>query len=308
MTILQEDLTKPVIPAAVTITHQHLVSVLATELQPTSPLRVLDIGCGGGQMMRYFQLALGALFPVVPVEIYGLDAAGHGAFSEHGNLDETLAYLSHEVPDIPWVQRLQVAPTGEEWPWPDKFFDAAVSNQVLEHVHDFDNFFRQTYRVLKPGGISVHLFPLRNYIYEGHLFVPFGHRILRHDLAVAYLRFMHRFGFGRLEAPGKRSNKGFADPVLQADWLRRFTNYAGKKEFLTICRKYDFRTSFRYTRQFYSSKLRQVLGLPPKYRYKKPGSVILDSFSFAFLKYVSSITLFLQRPEYPDHTELLFPR
>jgi len=296
------------IPTPSSITHQHLVSIVATELKPNKVVRVLDVGCGRGKMISFFHQALTVLFPDSIVEIYGFDQAGHGAFTMAGPGEEAIEYLSKEIPGVRWEDRICMVPPGTQWPWEENFFDAAVSNQVLEHVRDFDDFFKQSYRVLKPGGISPHLFPLKNYIYEGHIFVPFAHRIQEHDLAVSYLRLMHHLGFGKLDAEGRRSRKGFADPVMQADWLHRFTNYAGKKDFLSICRKYDFRASFRYTREFYTAKIRQLMKFKPVYVYKRNRSVMFDKISFAFFKYISSITLFLQKPEYGEHTELLlFP-
>jgi SAM-dependent methyltransferase len=293
------------IPTPSSITHQHLVSIVATELKPNKVVRVLDVGCGRGKMISFFHQALTVLFPDSIVEIYGFDQAGHGAFTMGGPGEEAIKYLSREIPEVRWEDRICTVPPGAQWPWEGKFFDAAVSNQVLEHVRDFDDFFEQTYRVLKPGGISAHLFPLKNYIYEGHIFVPIAHRIQEHDLAVSYLRLMHRLGFGKLDAEGKPSRKGFADPVMQADWLRRFTNYARKRDFLSICRKHDFRASFRYTQEFYTAKIRQVMKLKPVYVYKRNRSVMFDRTSFLFFKYISGITLFLQKPEYDEHTELL---
>jgi SAM-dependent methyltransferase len=293
------------LPTASSVTHQHLLSIVATELKPAKVIRILDAGCGRGKMIVFFHHVLTALFPESTVEIYGFDQAGHDTQSPYGYREESLAELFAEVPIVDWKKRVFMVPAGTRWPWEEGFFDAVVSNQVLEHVHDFDEFFEEAYRVLKPGGISAHLFPVKNYIYEGHIFVPFAHRILDHDLAVSYLRFMHRLGFGRLDAQGRLSKNGFANPVMQADWFKRFTNYVSKKQLLFVCRKHDFRTSFRYTREFYTAKLRQVLKRKPVYTYKSNRFVLFDKVSFAFLKYVSCITLFLQKPEYAEHTELL---
>ncbi len=40
-------------------------------------------------------------------------------------------------------------------PWPEDFFDAVVSNQVIEHVRDTDTFVSEIARVLRPGGVVV---------------------------------------------------------------------------------------------------------------------------------------------------------
>ena len=35
------------------------------------------------------------------------------------------------------------------------FFDVVVANQILEHLHDTDNFAKEIYRVLRPGGYAI---------------------------------------------------------------------------------------------------------------------------------------------------------
>ena len=283
---------------ATSVTHQHLLSVLATELKTRPTIRVLDIGCGRGALIAYLHQGLSCLFPESTIELYGFDQAGHGAQTAGGYRRETIDFLTLHAEPIEWEMRIASVAPGARWPWDDGFFDAAVSNQVLEHVHDAEEFFRETSRVLKPGGISIHLFPVKDYIYEGHIFIPFSHYIKDHDLAVAYLRFMHRLGFGWAY--------GTPNPVMQADWFHRFTKYRSKGELLDVCRKYNLRTSFRYTREFYTTKVRRLMHRKPQFSYTKENrSVLYDKLSFALLKYVSSITLFLEKPEFAEHQELL---
>ena len=45
---------------------------------------------------------------------------------------------------------------------------------MFEHVLEQDLAFREIYRVLKPGGVSLHNFPSRFRPIEPHIFVPFG--------------------------------------------------------------------------------------------------------------------------------------
>ena len=47
----------------------------------------------------------------------------------------------------------------EEFPFKDNYFDFVYSKSVLEHVHNTQNIVKETYRVLKPGGITVQLTP-----------------------------------------------------------------------------------------------------------------------------------------------------
>ncbi len=47
----------------------------------------------------------------------------------------------------------------DTFPFEDNYFDCVFSKSVMEHVHNTENIVRETFRVLKPGGISVQLTP-----------------------------------------------------------------------------------------------------------------------------------------------------
>ena len=59
-------------------------------------------------------------------------------------------------------------------PFDDNTFDFIFSTQVFEHVMDYDTALSEVARVLKPGGISIHIFPAKWSIIEPHIFVPLG--------------------------------------------------------------------------------------------------------------------------------------
>lgn len=48
---------------------------------------------------------------------------------------------------------------GKVLPFPDRHFDAVISSNVLEHVPDLRQTLRELNRVLKPGGLMVHVMP-----------------------------------------------------------------------------------------------------------------------------------------------------
>jgi len=48
---------------------------------------------------------------------------------------------------------------GRTIPFPDQSFDVVFSSNVLEHVRDLDAFHAETQRVLKPGGVCLHVLP-----------------------------------------------------------------------------------------------------------------------------------------------------
>jgi len=76
-------------------------------------------------------------------------------------------------------------------PLPDASFDFVVSFQVLEHVTSIEHIFRESTRVLRPGGMMYHTFPNYFSFYEGHyaiLWLPF----LNKRLGRFYLRALGR--------------------------------------------------------------------------------------------------------------------
>ena len=53
-------------------------------------------------------------------------------------------------------------------------FDFVFSNSVFEHVQDHDLALREIARVLRPGGVSFHIFPAPYSLIEPHMLVPLG--------------------------------------------------------------------------------------------------------------------------------------
>lgn len=85
--------------------------------------------------------------------------AGRGALPEM-NFKEQAAYCVGVDPDEvvktnPYVQEAHVG-FGHDMPFlANERFDVVVSNNVLEHIEDPDNFFKEVGRVLKKGGILI---------------------------------------------------------------------------------------------------------------------------------------------------------
>jgi SAM-dependent methyltransferase len=88
--------------------------------------RVLDLGCGDGQLTARLADA-GAI-------VRGIDA-------------------SAEMAEAARLRGLEVDEgSGERLPYPDKSFDAVFSNAALHWMRDQDGVLAQVHRVLKPGG------------------------------------------------------------------------------------------------------------------------------------------------------------
>lgn len=89
--------------------------------------KIIDVGCG---RMPYKSI----LLSLPEVESYlGLD------------LHTALPYAEHVIPDITW--------DGKEMPLETDTFDVALVTEVLEHCFEPEYVLRETFRVLKPGGV-----------------------------------------------------------------------------------------------------------------------------------------------------------
>lgn len=95
--------------------------------------KLLDIGSGKGNHLVGFRRC--------GFEVYGLDKRKEGL--------EVLSNFDIRKCDL----------ERDQFPFKDNYFDFVFSKSVLEHVYNTENIVKETYRVLKPGGISVQLTP-----------------------------------------------------------------------------------------------------------------------------------------------------
>jgi SAM-dependent methyltransferase len=139
------------------------------------PARVLDYGCGAGQIV--------GLLRARGVTAYGCDVFYEGG-DYSSNVPEDLRAL---------VRRME----GGTIPFEDASFDIVVSNQVFEHVPDMQAQLREISRVLRPGGIAFNVFPDAGVWREGHCGIPFLHWFpKRTRLRVYYAALARAFGLG----------------------------------------------------------------------------------------------------------------
>ena len=286
------------IPNADSITHLHLLSVVNTEVGDSTvsgPVRLLDAGCGSGKLLAYLAQCLPVLNPQTEFEFFGLDVHDEGV-QQPGFLQEAIEMLEQSAPNVSWRDNVVSISSVEQWPFPESYFDFIISNQVLEHVRDHDRFFSEIHRTLRPGGRSMHLFPLKHYIFEGHLHLPFVHRIYNHAVLMWYISLLSRLSLGKYRAQHLSTGISLPDYTERhADYMHHYTNYLSQTDLLRIGKRYRLRTSFRYTSEFYTSKLRSMFFLKPRLRYSSRRLLFLDWIAVYFLRYLSSVTLFLEK-------------
>jgi SAM-dependent methyltransferase len=121
--------------------------------------RILDFGCGYGDVVREFR-ARG--FDTDGVDIVPFWAEAKERYCEERELvPEALRSRLHLADHNPY-----------HLPFADNSFDLVVSSQVFEHVMDYPAAMSELGRVLKPQGVSIHIFPARWGPIELHVFVP----------------------------------------------------------------------------------------------------------------------------------------
>ena len=181
---------------------------------------ILDLGCGEGKMVRELRQS-------------GYDAHGCDFVDMKGVSDFTATIQNCCEEGV--LRPIEASPY--RLPFPDNTFDCIFSSQVLEHVMDYDTTLKEIYRVLKPGGLSLNMFPGRYIFIEPHVLVPMA-SVIRNKLWLlfwAYLGLRNRF-------QKYKSAKGTA--ALNFDYLQSHTNYLTKKQILSYAKAY-FTASFR---------------------------------------------------------------
>jgi SAM-dependent methyltransferase len=174
--------------------------------QENSQTRVLDYGCGAGEIIK--------LLHQNKVDAFGCDVFFDGA--EYPELIESKLFGTAILPMA-----------DNKIPFPDNHFDLVVNNQVMEHVEDLDSVLSEIDRVLKPNGRILSVFPDRDTWREGHCEIPFLHWFPKGSrLRVYYALCLRLLGFGSYTA-GKQPLQWSEDICI---WLDRWTHYRSSQE------------------------------------------------------------------------------
>lgn len=162
--------------------------------------RILDFGCGDGDT------------------VHGLCSLGYDAFG----CDFDFRDGAH-VDDLVSLGRLRrIERRPYSLPFDTGSFEIVISNQVFEHVMDYDHALEEIDRVLVDDGLSLHVFPARYGLIEPHVFVP-GAAFFR---ARWWLALWARLGVRNAYQKGDSHAL-----VVEKNWdyLRERTNYLNRR-------------------------------------------------------------------------------
>jgi len=101
---------------------------------------LLDVGCGRGEHLREFQK--------LEFQVKGVD-------------------LSEEAKELSNDLKIGIIDVEKEpLPYKDRSFDVVFNKSLIEHLRNPDNFMREAYRVLKPGGRLITMTPDWESVYK----------------------------------------------------------------------------------------------------------------------------------------------
>jgi len=142
------------LPKARTLFRLKLAILREAGCQVTPQSRILDFGCGSG------------------VGVQAMREAGYEAYGTDIEPKDVEGVDTSQMVDQGWICWNREA--GDALPFADDSFDYVFSDQVFEHIHDYDAALSELARVMCPTGASLHVFPSRGRPLEAHVFVPFS--------------------------------------------------------------------------------------------------------------------------------------
>jgi SAM-dependent methyltransferase len=189
-------------------------SLRGRDLPPNAT--VLDYGCSFGSVVDVLWRAGYDAWGVDILEYWGKDRELCGR--------PVVAY----APEVT-SRLIAVDPDNIRLPFDNRSIDMIVSDQVLEHVFDFEPIFREHARVLKPDGLAVHRFPRRYAPLEVHTGLPFAPMS-------RYRWYLALWAMTGYRTP-RQQGLSWCDTVLTNQAVFQTTNYVPKKHLLDCARR-----------------------------------------------------------------------
>lgn len=181
--------------------HRYLLEYVSSFARERPSATILDYGCGPGQV-------------VFAARKRGIDAYGTDTFFGGTSAREGLA-SSERLGDV--IREM----VDNKIPFEDDSFDLVLSNQVFEHVDDLDGVLDEINRVMKKDAVLLSLFSTKENFREGHIGIPFAHRLKQNRFRYYYTFCLRSLGLGQHKE--NKSNKQWTKTAL--DWVDKYTVY-----------------------------------------------------------------------------------
>ena len=189
---------------------------LGIKIKPNT--KILDFGCGTGGFVYYLRKK-GFL-------AFGTDTVNRYLYSEFLCNKNKLSMSKEKI--------FKTIDKGNYKIPFNNTFDIVYSNQILEHVKNLRQTISETNRVLKSGGVALHIYPSRYRIIEGHTYIPFASLIQNYY----YLLFWAKLG---IRNEYQKNLNARETALKNYYYLRNKTSYPRHKEIEDTFQNY-FRT------------------------------------------------------------------
>ena len=190
-------------------------------LPKSEGLKVLDFGCGNGEIVE--------LLRDNGINSYGVDIYFQGI---PDSLKDNKLFKSGYIKAIYDKDGL---------PFPEKYFDVIISNQVFEHVKDLDSLIESLDKILNDNGIMYHHFPIMEVWRENHTGIPFLHWFKSGSkFRYYYSLILRSFGMG-FHKDQWNTKIGWVNHKL--DYLDKLCFYRKYSRIKEICKGYNIVTN-----------------------------------------------------------------
>jgi SAM-dependent methyltransferase len=190
--------------ASTDVNYQYFVHYVKRLPHPEQ-LRILDYGCGEGQVVRLLREA-------------GYNCHGCDIYYGGGQ--------AQELPQLKQLVSLgfvHVIPEDGDLPYQAGSFDVILANQVFEHVKDLGAVLRRLAPLLRPGGHLLAHFPTKEVWKEGHIGIPFAHWFPQGSkFRAVYTLGLRWLGMGYFKRPGE---SGAQWTTRQLAWIDSYCFY-----------------------------------------------------------------------------------
>jgi SAM-dependent methyltransferase len=185
------------------------------EVKNAPEASLLDFGCGSGDKLKFLRDS-------------GYNFIGCDMEFKPGEFTKRL--VEENV-----ITKISMNPY--RLPFPRDHFDFVLSDQVFEHVLEYEEVLCELSRVVKNGCSSLHIFPSKWKIFESHTGTPFGGAIKFY----IWVLFWALLGFNKRNHKNKSR---FEIAKLDYEYITRKTNYLSGSEIKKLFNKFGFSVQY----------------------------------------------------------------